>query len=159
MSSIYGTDISEIEDSNIELFKAVRAIDSDTALNSVKTDYVALATLAGEETELTALVALEVAETIDSGVAISADTKVTKIDNTTTGAGAVTLAVPDATMLGQVKTIEMTVDGGDVTLALTNILGGSASTTATFGAVGDTLILVGGISAWSVIAEVGVTLA
>jgi len=74
------------------------------------------------------------------------------------GAGAVTLAAPGAAMLGRTKTIEMTVDNGDVTLALTNVLGGTAGTTATFSAIGQMLVLVGGATAWHVIAESGVAL-
>lgn len=97
-------------------------------------------------------------ETIDSGTAVSVTVKNTKIDNTTSGAGAITLAAPDASMYGLVKTIEMTVDNGDVTLALTNVQGGSAATTATFADVNDTLILVGGTSKWHVIGESGVVL-
>jgi len=97
-------------------------------------------------------------ETIDSGVAASVTKRITKIDNHVTGAGAITLAAPDATMLGQVKIIEMTVDGGDVTLSLANIDGGTAATTATFDDVGECLSLVGGVSKWHVIGEAGVTL-
>lgn len=74
------------------------------------------------------------------------------------GAGAVTLAAPGADMLGRIKQIEMTVDNGDVTLALTNVDGGSAATTCTWGDVGDSLLLIGGVSKWHVIAEVGVAL-
>lgn len=99
------------------------------------------------------------AETIDSGVAISVLVKNTKIDSTTSGAGANTLAAPDASMYGLVKTIEMTVDGGTVTVALTNVQGGSAATTATFADVNDTLVLVAGTSKWHVIGESGVVLA
>lgn len=97
-------------------------------------------------------------ETIDSGDAVDITIAHTAIDNTTGGAGAITLAAPGADMLGKVKTIEMTVDGGDVTLALTNVTGGSAATTATFDAVDEALVLVGGTNAWHVIAESGVTL-
>jgi len=97
-------------------------------------------------------------ETIDSGVAVSVTKKITNIDNTTTGAGAITLAAPDASMIGIVKVIEMTVDNGDVTLDLTNVQGGSAATTATFDAVGEQLVLVGGSAKWTVIGEGGVTL-
>lgn len=51
-----------------------------------------------------------------------------------------TLAAPGAGNVGQIKIITMTVDGGDVTLAGTNITG-EAATTATFDDVGDYLIL------------------
>jgi hypothetical protein len=74
------------------------------------------------------------------------------------GAGAVTLAAPSATMLGQIKTIEMTADNGDVTLSLANVVGQSSGTTATFNDVGDKLILLAAASKWVVIKEFGVTL-
>jgi hypothetical protein len=98
------------------------------------------------------------AETIDSGDAISVAVLNTKLDNTTSGAGAITLAVPGAEMYGKIKTIEMTVDNGDTTLALTNVTGGSAATTCTFAAVDDALVLMGGTNKWHVIAESGVVL-
>lgn len=96
-------------------------------------------------------------ETIIAAGAIAVDKKVSYL--ALVGAGAVTLAVPDGTMLGQVKVVEMTVDNGDVTLALTNVVGQSSGTTATFGDVGDKLVLVAGLDKWVVIAEVGVALA
>jgi len=75
------------------------------------------------------------------------------------GAGAVTLDVCPATMIGKIKTIRMSVDNGDVTLALTNIVGGTAATTATFDAVDEELVLVGSSSGkWIVLKEYGVTL-
>ena len=97
-------------------------------------------------------------ETIDTGAAVSVTKRITKIDNTIGGAGSITLAAPDTTMLGQVKIIEMTVDNGDVALALTNVQGGTASTTATFAAVNDALILIAGVTKWHVIGQSGVTL-
>ena len=97
------------------------------------------------------------AETIVKAGVVSVTKLNTKIDSTT-GAGAVTLAVPDASMYGKIKTIEMTVDGGDITLALTNVVGGSAATTATFANVGETLVLLGGTAAWIVLKEYGVVL-
>lgn len=99
-------------------------------------------------------------ETIDSGDAISVTKFNTNIDNTTSGAGAITLAACPATMVGKIKTIRMEVDNGDVTLALTNVQGGSAATTATFDAVAEELILVGSAGGkWTVVKEFGVTLA
>lgn len=94
-------------------------------------------------------------EVIGAG-AVSVTEKVTKV--ALVGAGAITLAVPSASMLGVVKTIEMTEDNGVVTLALTNVQGGTASTTATFADVNDALILVGGSLKWHVIGESGVVL-
>ena len=74
------------------------------------------------------------------------------------GAGAVTLAAPTAAMVGRIKIIEMTVDNGDVTLALTNVAGGSAATTCTWSAVGQALVLVAGLTKWCVVSEAGVAL-
>jgi hypothetical protein len=98
-------------------------------------------------------------ETIDSGVAVSTTKFNTNLDNTTSGAGAVTLDVCPATMVGKIKTVRMAVDNGDITLALTNVQGGTAATTATFANVGEELILVGSAGGkWTVIKEFGVTL-
>jgi hypothetical protein len=72
------------------------------------------------------------------------------------GAGAVTLAAP--TVPGMIKVIEMTVDNGDVTLALTNVAGGSAATTCTWSAVGQALVLIAGVTKWNVVSEGGVAL-
>lgn len=74
------------------------------------------------------------------------------------GAGAVTLAAP--TDNGMIKVISMTTDNGDVTLALTNVVGGSAATTCTFNDVGDHLVLVSSVLAgkWIVLKEVGVAM-
>lgn len=96
-------------------------------------------------------------ETINKEGVVSVTKKITKIDSTS-GTGAITLAAPDASMLGETKTIIMSVDGGDITLALTNVQGQSSGTTATFNDVSDALILVGGISKWHVIKESGITL-
>jgi hypothetical protein len=136
------------------------ALDIDVTFNKVTSgtwiSYVGgtdALTLSGATINIT-----ETAETIDSGVAASVTIRKTLIDNTTSGAGAITLAAPDATMIGVVKIIEMTVDNGDVTLALTNVQGGSAATTATFADVNDALVLIGGTNKWHVIGESGVVL-
>lgn len=94
-------------------------------------------------------------ETITSG-AISTIRRMTKLEFP--GAGAATLAAPDASMFGAIKVIVMSADNGDVTLALTNITGGSAATTCTFNDVNDTLTLVGGLNKWHVLGEAGVVL-
>lgn len=71
---------------------------------------------------------------------------------TTAGAESRTLAAPAGA--GLFKIIEMTARVGDCTLAMTNIVGGraangdAASTTVTFGAVGQTLILMSASSKW-----------
>lgn len=70
---------------------------------------------------------------------------------------AITLAAPDRP--GVKKIIEMiSITSGAVTLALTNVVGGSAGTTASFDAVGEILTLVSSSTKWIVIDELGVTL-
>lgn len=99
----------------------------------------------------------EYQETIAAAGALSVTKVYSKL--ALAGAGAVTLAAPSATMLGQLKTIEMTADNGDVTLALTNVVGQSSGTTATFGDVRDTLVLLAAYDKWVVIKESGIALA
>jgi hypothetical protein len=75
------------------------------------------------------------------------------------GTYAVTLAAPSAGQSGQTKVVEMIdATGTSVTLALTNVIGGSAATTATFNAVDDTLTLIAAAGKWMVTGEGGVTL-
>ena len=95
-------------------------------------------------------------ETVIAAGALSIIKRVSKLE--LSGAGAVTLAAPDATCLGYVKLIEMSADNGDVTLALTNVVGQSSGTTATFNDVRDQLVLVAGVDKWIVIKERGITL-
>lgn len=95
-------------------------------------------------------------ETIAEGGVVSVTKAYTKI--VSTGAGAVTIAAPDATMLGKVKVIEMTGGEHDVTLALTNVQGQSSGTTATFSDINDTLVLVGGTLKWNVVGQAGIVL-
>jgi len=91
-------------------------------------------------------------ETITAAGALSVLLKLS--DLALVGAGAVTLATPSAIMAGAIKTIRMTVDNGDVTMALTNVnnvAGASAGTTCTFDAVGDTIILAACGAKWVVV--------
>ena len=95
-------------------------------------------------------------ETVTAAGAVSVLLKNTNLE--LVGAGAVTLAAPNSIMTGQIKTIRMTVDNGDVTMALTevlNVAGASAGTTLTFDAVGDTAILVACGAKWTVIGVSG----
>lgn len=92
-------------------------------------------------------------ETLVAPGAVSVLLKNTNLELVASG-GAVTLATPNAIMAGQIKTIRMTVDNGDVTMALTNVnnvAGASAGTTCTFDAVGDTIILAPCGAKWVVI--------
>jgi hypothetical protein len=98
-------------------------------------------------------------ETVIAAGAVSTTVAVTKL--AVVGGGAVTLAAP--TKPGFIKIIEMTTDDGDVTLALTNVVEGSAATTATFSAVGGRLVLVSNFASsgkWIVLKEgaAGITL-
>lgn len=70
---------------------------------------------------------------------------------------AVTLAAPSTP--GDILIIEAdSAPGGAVTLALTNVQGGTAGSSASFNAANEKLVLIAGESKWTVLAEVGVTL-
>ncbi len=101
-------------------------------------------------------------ETLTAAGAITFSTtcRVHKFD-TTLGAQTNTIPAPAANQVGQLKIIEMTVRGGtnDTVITLTNVDGGSAGSTATFDSVGDTLVMVGGVSKWHIVKEIGVTMA
>lgn len=73
---------------------------------------------------------------------------------------AVTLAAPEADTVGHVMVIRMaaTTATNAVTLALTNITGGSGVDSASFDAAGEELLLIAGVAKWFVIGEAGVTL-
>jgi len=90
--------------------------------------------------------------------AITADGTVNRV-TLAGGAYAATLAVPGAGAVGSFLCIEYR--GGDtdaVTLALTNVIGGTAATSASFNADRETLFLYGLADKWLVLKEVGVTL-
>lgn len=94
---------------------------------------------------------------------ITAGSRVVKITGGTGFTGLV-LPLPTAAEVGMVKQITLdTITSGSVAMTLTNIaIGGSAATTATFDAAGETLVLIGGVAGttyrWHVIGESGVTL-
>ena len=91
--------------------------------------------------------------------AVTVDGTINRVTVTNAVNGAITLAAPSAAMKGKLLTIEYIGAGtNNTTLALTNVQGGSAATTATFNAANETLILVGGQLLWNVVKEVGVTL-
>lgn len=72
---------------------------------------------------------------------------------------AVTLAAPGDTAVGSVMVIEAdSAPGGAVTLALTNVVGQSSGTSASFDAANELLVLVAADSKWVVVGEAGVTL-
>jgi len=98
-------------------------------------------------------------QTITAADAISLNANHVKITGPAEGTYAVTLAVPSRG--GQTLVIEMvsTTSTNAVTLALTNVIGGSAATTATFNAAAETLTLISNSTKWIVLDEIGVTLA
>lgn len=98
-------------------------------------------------------------QTITAADAIDLEAVYVDITGPASSTYAVTLAAPARP--GMIKVIEMTgtTATNAVTLALTNVVGGSAATTATFNAAGETLVLLSSGTAWVVLAEVGVTLA
>lgn len=107
----------------------------------------------------TAQVSVGDVQSLTGAAAIAVDGSVSVASIDSGGAYAITLAAPSAAMRGKLLTIEYSQGATDaVTLALTNVQGGSAATTATFNADNETLILVGGESKWNVVKEVGVTL-
>jgi hypothetical protein len=97
-------------------------------------------------------------QAITAAGAISLDARYVAITGPASSTYAVTLAAP--TRAGQIMVIEMvaTTSTNAVTLALTNVAGGTAATTATFNAAAETLVLVSAGTKWLVLAEVGVTL-
>lgn len=141
--------------------KAV-VVDSNLHQDELRTTTLSLGT-SGSVTAVTA-VATELnkldtslqQETITGAGALNPALRISRL--ALSGAGAVTLAAPDSSMMGLTKIIEMTEDNGDVTLALTNVQGGTAATTCTWANVGETLALVAGISKWTVVGEGGVVL-
>ena len=98
-------------------------------------------------------------QSITEAGAIDLDARHVKITGPATSTYAVTLAAPRRA--GQIMVIEMiaTTSTNAVTLALTNVSGGSAATTATFNAANETLTLVSANAKWIVLDEFGVTLA
>lgn len=88
-----------------------------------------------------------------------------RLVNVAGGTGyAITLAAPTATELGDILQISLiSIASGAVTLALTNVVGGTAASSASFDAAGETLILQAVMTApatykWCVTKEHGVTL-
>jgi len=98
-------------------------------------------------------------QSITGAGAVTVDGTVSVASIDSGGAYAITLAAPSAAMRGKILVIEYGQGATDaVTMALTNVQGGSLGTSASFNADNETLILIGGESKWNVIAEIGVTL-
>ena len=98
-------------------------------------------------------------QTITAAAAIDLDANHVKITGPVSSTYAITLGVPRRG--GQVLVLEMvsTTSTNAVTLALANVVGGSAATTGTFNAAGEILTIVSAGAKWIVLDELGVTLA
>lgn len=101
-----------------------------------------------------------VSQSITEAGAIDLDAKHVDITGPESSTYAVTLAAPTAAQYGLVKVIHMssTTSTNAVTLALTNVIGGSAASSASFNAADEALVVVGSEGGWLVLAENGVTL-
>ena len=97
-------------------------------------------------------------QAITEAGAISLDANSVQITGPAESTYAVTLDAPSRG--GQTMVIEMvsTTGTNSVTLALTNVGGGTAATTATFNAAAETLTLISSTTKWWVLTEEGVTL-
>lgn len=97
-------------------------------------------------------------QAITEAGAISIDANAVDITGPATSTYAVTLAAP--TRAGQYMLVKMsgTTDTNAVTLALTNVAGGSASSSASFDAAGEYMVLLSCATKWNVVVEYGVTL-
>ncbi|MGE4537590.1 MAG: hypothetical protein AB7D37_10960 [Desulfovibrio sp.] len=95
---------------------------------------------------------------ISEAGAVSLNANHAKVTGPAESTYAITLAAPSRP--GQVLAIEMVATTGTnaVTLALTNVLGGTAASSASFDAAGETLVLVSNSTKWVVLKEQGVTL-
>ena len=135
---------------------ATKLVQSTAAVTLAEAD--TLTGLTATTAEINRLDDSEETEEVTSAGAISVVKTNTNLDS---GAGtfAATLAACPATMVGKIKTIRMSADNGDVTVALTEVQGGTAASTATFDAVTEELILIGSAGGkWTVVKEFGVTL-
>lgn len=133
----------------------VRQFSKLTLGDMAKQEASAVAITGGAATGLT--LAGKVQE-ITETEAISLDANHVKITGPAESTYAVSLAAPSRG--GQVLVVEMagTTGTNAVTLALTNVVGGTAGSSASFNAAGETLILVSNSAKWVVLKEQGVTL-
>lgn len=101
---------------------------------------------------------LPATEAITAASAVSILIPVTNVTGPAASTYAITLAAPSAPGIVKVITMTATTGTNAVTLALTNVVGGSAATSASFDAAGETLILISNNTKWVVFKEFGVTL-
>ncbi len=81
------------------------------------------------------------AANIETSSANGSAISISKLYTAITSAGSETRTLASPATIGQLKIIVCTAHSGDVTLSLANVVGGSAGTTATFGAAGQSLAL------------------
>lgn len=107
---------------------------------------------------LGALLAGKESANITEAGAINPDVNYVGIVGPAASTYAVTLAAPNRE--GQLLVIEMlsTTGTNAVTLALTNVVGQSSGTSASFDAAGETLVLISISNKWVVLKEKGVTM-
>jgi|GEM_PF-4871108 len=120
-------------------------------------DKPAIGVIKRKETAITDVIGS--VQEITEADAISTDACHVKITGPATSTYAVTLAAPIRGCQTMVIEMTGTTSTNAVTLALTNVAGGSAATTATFNAAGETLTLISNSTKWVVLDEFGVTLA
>jgi hypothetical protein len=132
--------------------KRIREVDLGTMATQ---DSSSVAITGGTATGVTTSGAVQ--EITEAG-AISLDSGHVKITGPASSTYAVTLAAPSRG--GQLLVLEMvsTTSTNAVTLALTNVIGGSAGSSASFNAAAETLVLVSQSTKWVVLKEQGVTL-
>lgn len=97
-------------------------------------------------------------ESITAAGALSVTVPVSKITGPAASTYAVTLAAPSAPGITKTITMIATTSTNAVTMALTNVVGGSQTSSASFDAAVETLILVSNVTKWVVVKEYGVTL-
>ncbi len=121
----------------VDVGEIVRYIDSthvEVDVGKALPQIFAAYGLNGPGSTIVPLVPMAAPQSLSGAGAVNITTFLTKV--TTTGADALTLA--DGAVVGQLKKVQMIVDGGDGTLTPTNLAGG---TTITFADVGDVAIL------------------
>jgi hypothetical protein len=148
-------------------FQAVAALTAaqEAALPSTAQKAVldALTSTAAELNMLDLSAKTETVTEATKATGITAGSRLVKITGGTGFTGLV-LPVPTAAELGMVKQITLdSISSSSVAITITNIaIHGTAATTATFDAAGETLVLIGAIFGttyrWMVVAECGVTL-
>lgn len=148
-------------------FQAVAALtaDQEAALPSTAQKAV-LDALTATAAELNLLDLSALTETVAEAAKTTGITAASRYVKITGGTGftGLVLPLPTAAQVGMVKQITLdTIESGAVAITITNIaVGGTAATTATFDAAGESLILIGKVFGttyrWSVIGQDGVTL-